>query len=288
MPSEAGDLPYYVVEIDGEYRKLPRVTHILKSVIAKELTKWTYGYTRDAISGYIAQLVDQGVDPEEIIRMVVDADWLEDELKENRLRPDDYARERAVEGGDRHDFFERLGQASLVGDGSDITLATWGAHQAEPFTRGISRWWLQERPQVIAAETRLVSEEGGYAGTVDQVAYRPTFNGRVVVTDLKTRRGNRPCLVAHKTEAAARDCHEVWPYETDHIQTAPYQLMYNAQLWKDERLLMNADERNKLTALHRTVLIARADGTFVEEESTIDASIWDDIMSVWHKLGREV
>lgn len=277
MPSEAGDLPYYVVEIDGVYRKLPRVTHILKAVIAKpELVGWSYRYTRDAIAGMVSVLWEQCDDVDEVMHMLTDADWLEEYLSENRLRPDDYAKERSVEGGDRHDFFERLGRASLEEEGSDIPLAEWGLRQDDPFIRAISSWTLQERPVTIAAETRLVSERGGYAGTVDRIAVRPTFDGEVVVTDLKTRRGNKPCSVAHRTEKAARECHEVWPYETDHIQTAPYLLMWNEL----------SDEVP--VATRRTVLIARADGTFVEEESNIDASIWGDIMSVWVKLGREV
>lgn len=284
MPGTAGDLSYYLVDTPEGTRKLPRVTHILKSIIAKpELMSWYYRYTRDAISGLVAQLLEMhpGDNPDdfgdfirELLDTLSDADMLEDYLAANKMRPDDWAKERADEGSDRHDFFERLGRAAMEADGLDIQLAQQGLDSDDGFEHAVADFWLTERPRVVAAETQLLNIVGGYGGTVDQIAYRERYQDSLMVTDLKTRRADTPCGVAHKTPEAARACHEIWPYDSDHVQTAPYLITYN--------------EQNELEAQGRTVLIAQKDGRWREEVSTIDISIWPDIMSVYHKLGKEV
>lgn len=286
MPGAAADLPYYTFVLlnrstgkvdESVARHLWRVTHVLSTTLAKpQLIDWTYRYTRDAIAGAVSTTLE--IDSEhrdELLQTLMDSEALEAWLAENKLRPQDYTAERADQGHDRHEFFEALGRAALEGEDMDVALASEGLQSSDPHTYAISDWWVQTRPRVLAAESVLPNFQKGYCGSVDQVAVRNDLGDAIVVTDLKTRKGNKPCGVNHKTPQAARRCHEVWPYESDHVQTGPYLETWN---------LLHPDQR----ATKRTVLIVRADGTFCEEESTVPVDVFDSLLAAFKGMRGEV
>lgn len=272
MPSEAGEKNYYLV--NG--KRYPRVTSVIKDTVAKPaVMKWMYTQTRDTISGLVNVLSGgDGVNKPLVTRgllldMLSDADMLEEYLAENELRPQDVMEAQGVIGTERHELFETLGRLGLASPSRAWKRAEWILKNTnDGHERAIADWWLTRMPIVTASEVRLPSHEHVYCGTCDLVWENDLG---LTITDLKNRKADDPCVVAHRTEGAADRCHVRHSYESDQIQVGAYEIAWN--------------ELNPRTpAVRRTVLIAKADGRWTEDEVTLDSSIFLDYLSAWKKL----
>jgi hypothetical protein len=286
MAGPAGNSDYYTLyaydhsknRVDKSVEiQLVRVTSVIKDTLAKgQLVDWAYRHTRDVVSGLVSTLIDGGVDVSEITDLLTDADWLEEYLKENQLRPDDIKEEAGELGTEKHALLEKLGKLALGNyEDEDMAYARSVLDKTEDgHEYAIAEWWVRNDPLVVASEKTLVSMKHGFAGTVDLVWVTGEEPGRLTITDLKNRKADRLCGVNHKTEAAALRCHVGTPYESDFIQVGAYDIA-----WREGQPHMPPDRR--------TVLVAKADGSYVEEESEYDSSIFLDLLSVWKKM-REV
>jgi hypothetical protein len=280
MPSSAGNKAYYsFYGWDEEKQRVdrrtelrfPRVTTVIQDTVAKPaLMAWAYRHTRDVISS-IAGIDSVMIDDETVpmIEILSDGDWLEEFLKENELRPDDVALEAAVIGVERHALMEELGKLALgPSEDADTAKARVMLESEDGHERAIADWWLTRDPDVVASEVTLVSRRHWYAGTCDLVWYD---GDRLTITDLKNRKADAPCAVDHRTEEAADRCHITHSYETDHIQVGAYDIAWN-------------EEHPQQQAVRKTVLVAKADGRWVEDEVHLDSSIFLDYLSAWNKL----
>lgn len=275
MPSEAGNKDYYLV--NG--KRYPRVTSVIKDTVAKPaVVRWMYTQTRDTISGLV-QVLLEGIDevPNDaaheavlkVLDMLTDADMLEEYLAENELRPQDIMEAQGVIGTERHELFETLGRLGLASPSRAWKRAEWILKNTDDgHERAIADWWLTRMPIVTASEVRLPSHEHVYCGTCDLVWENDLG---LTITDLKNRKADDPCGVAHRTERAADRCHVRHSYESDQIQVGAYEIAWN------ELYPVNPVYR-------RTVLIAKADGRWTEDEVTLDSSIFLDYLSAWKKL----
>lgn len=219
MARLAGSNPNYTFvlrdENTGRYVKdvtisLPSSTTIIKRTLANPaLVSWAYRFTRDVISGVVSVFADEsGSIDSEVVDMLTDADWLEEFLKENRLRPNDIRDERGETGNKEHAVFERLAKASIEDPDAAYVLAEKTlASPSSPYEEAIASWWLAEEPDVLFSEQVLPCLEHGYCGTVDLVARRA--DKQIVVTDLKTRRAG------------------LYDYVSDQFQVDSYITAYN-------------------------------------------------------------
>lgn len=231
---------------------LPSVTTIIKQTLAAPaLIAWTYRETRDIIASALSMVQDVASDEDgmSIMDIFTDADVLEEFLKENKLRPDDQVEAGGDLGTEGHDFMEQLAKAYLEVDEDAarriaelIVLSHEQGHKL-----AIAKWWLERNPMVLASEAMVFSLRHGYAGTLDLVW--KNSDGEVVLTDLKNRKEGRGA------------------YESDDIQTGAYKIAWQEMFGEVVNM--------------RTVLVARADGTWVEEASTIDETVFLHLLEVW-------
>jgi len=244
---------------DGKYHRdveirLDSVTTIIGDVIAKpQLVPWAYKVTRDHITGLAMhaieyELVDQFMD------MLTDVDMFAEYMKENRLRPEDIRDEAAERGQAEHAFLERLATSALRDEevAQKIAQRALADDSATGYTRAIAGWWLDSNPQVVMTEDVLYSLSGGYAGSVDLVWV--DSGGYTILTDLKTGNAGRK------------------PYSTDHIQVDGY---------ADAYLEMYGERPDRTS-----VLIAREDGTFTEEYTTLPEGTFASVLQVYDNLRR--
>lgn len=263
MPRAAGSSTHYEFVLrraTGSYDRdtvirLPSVTHIIGSVVAKPLDGWVYKVTRDNISGLVSVLTDDGsyVHVDHIIDMMTDADMLAEYMKENRLRPEDVAEDASERGTREHAMLEGLCKAYLESDetaAEQLANRTLGREAASPWAKAIAGWWLERYPRVVASEDVLYSLSLGCAGTADLV-WRDE-DGQVGVTDLKTRGEGKPA------------------YRSDFIQVDGY-----AEMWTE----MTGD-----TVVHQTVLIAREDGTVDEYDSPLKPGSFRKVKALYDDL----
>lgn len=261
MPRAAGSGTHYEWVLRNKYNgqynhdctiELPSVTSVIKSTLAAPaLVGWAYRSTRDAISGAVGVLAsDPALRPEQIVDMVEDADWLEEWLKENRLRPEDVRDERGEFGTAAHVSLEKLAEAEAPLDLADKLLSN---PRSTPEQRAIATWWLEARPSVVASEKVMYSLRHGFSGTVDLISERE-FGG-LTVTDLKTRRKG------------------LGVYTSDEAQVGGYQIMY--------------EEMTRTRVQSRTILLAQDDGTPLEVPVSTDPEVFLRLLDVYRMLKGE-
>ena len=259
MPRAAGSKPGYTFvlrnENTGRYMKdvtiwLPSSTTIIKQTLAAPaLVGWAYRTTRDNIAGLVDTLaLMPDLRAEQIVDMLADADWLDEYLKENQLRPDDVRDEKAEVGSGTHGILEELCRNTR--DKAE-ELATQYLDSAEGSVRAVAGWWLVNQPDVIESEKILPHHREGYCGTTDLV-WRPKDTDRVRVTDLKSRRAG------------------LYVYEGDQYQVDSYRLAWNAT--QEEQ------------AYDGSVLLAFDDGTYKEEPVTLEEGAFLNLKVVYDQV----
>jgi hypothetical protein len=242
----AGDSSYYTFVLQdykGRYHKdstirLPSVSTVVKAVLAAPgLVPWAYAATRDAISGLSAVLYeDMDIAGAEVMDTFMDPDMLEEYLKENGLRPDDISKDAMARGTREHKHLEDLAKLQLK-DFADAENKAWSmTEKADGWERAIADWWLNSAIEVEASEMTLFDPAHGFAGTADLVWYD---DGMLTMTDLKTR----------KEGARA--------YASDMIQVDGYMTAWE-YMYPDKPLSGGG-----------SVLVARADGTYVHQKVTV-------------------
>lgn len=185
-----------------------------------------------------------------LIEIIEDADVLEEWLKLNKMRPEDLSREGMERGSREHETLEGLARTAFT-EGLESAAEKAGRLRenkaSTPWTRAIAEWWLTRLPQPLAAEQVVYQLEphGGFAGSLDLV-YEGE-DGRTLM-DLKTRK-----------EGA-----EV--YDSDRIQVAAYELAWTQNTGRPVD--------------NKTILVARADGSWVEEESDVPGSVFLHLLAV--------
>jgi len=229
--------------LEGQDIDLVSVTTVLNTLAKPALYNWYYRMGLEGVA-----LILRETNPEEETdgfsnyELLSDADELNDLLISNSLHPKDIADEAAAIGTERHEFLQTLAEAQLDGE-DDLDIASQVLGRAEDVAPddpeydghsvAIAKWWLKRKVKVLSSEEVVFSLRHQYAGTLD-LAYEK--HGQVGVLDLKNRAANRRS------------------YDADHLQVAAYDLA------REERTGVKADLRS--------VLVARADGTFLEEFSS--------------------
>jgi hypothetical protein len=274
-----GDSKFYTFHLkqsNGRYSQdftisLPSVTSIIsRTFAAPALQRWNYSQTRDSIAGLAA--VTKGFDAENslsLIEMIEDGDILEEWLALNKMRPEDISREAMERGSREHETLEGLARTALDKDHEEAAQQAGKLLQngaSSPWARATADWWLTRLPTVIASEQVVYQLEpfGGYAGSLDLV-YEVATNRKIpgelnrwetkrVLTDLKSRK-----------EGAG-------VYDSDEIQVAAYELAWTQNTGKP------VDEK--------TILVVREDGTWVEEEATVPAKVFLNLLEVARILDR--
>lgn len=268
MPRAAGSNSNYTFVLrndnNGRYIQdvtisLPSVTTIINATVAKPaLVGWAYRSTRDSVAGLIDQLLqsDYGSTPEgrqEVLDALTDGDWLDELLKENALRPDDIKEEAGDRGTVAHAHLEDLCSAYFAENGGPE--AAWSLAESaprHPWHVGVSRWWRAASPIPIKSETVLYSLRHRFCGTVDLVWH--DIDNNLVITDLKSRGPDRGI------------------YETDHVQVCAYKIAYEE---------MTGEKVDRTS-----VLVVREDGTYEEETTSIDPSVFLSVLDVYNLLRR--
>ena len=264
MARIAGDKPYYTFvlknEGTGRYHqdvaiKLYSVTTIIKATIAApQLVPWAYKVTRDHISGLVGVLNEEGVGPEEILDMLSDEAMLAEYMKDNKLRPEDLRDAAAERGTTEHAFLEHLATLALLDEEHAMAAAydaVDGITLVTGYGQAIAGWWIAKHPHVVESETVLYSLKHGYCGSVDLIW--KDDEGTTILTDLKTGNENRK------------------PYATDHIQVDGYADAYR-------------EMHGEQTIDRTSVLIAREDGTWQEEETTLPRGTFLSVLDVYSRL----
>lgn len=260
MARAAGNSNHYTFCLQdhkGKYHpkvkiELPSSTHIIKSTLAApQLVQWAYRQTLDSVTGLLdAEAHEPHFDEEDtLMDTLVDADILDEWLKQNKMRPNDVRDEAGDRGHREHELLEKLGKIGL----EDPEAASLYAHKAlikkpdSPWARGILDWWIERGPIVYASELLLVSPKHGFAGTVDLIWMDD--DGKLVVTDLKTRKIGA----------------EV--YTSDMFQVDSYMLGY--------------EEQEGRTPDRGSVLVVREDGTWIEKDVNIPRGAFLDLLKVY-------
>ena len=258
MPRAAGSNPNYDFVLrnanTGRYMQdvvisLPSSTTIIKQTLAApQLVGWAYRTTRDNIAGLVDQLaLMPDLRAEQIVDMLSDADWLEEYLKENKLRPDDIKDEAGGRGTKAHSLLERLAGYEDTEHAYKVALTIAEGRDIDPFDRAIATWWVETTPMVVASERILPCPQHGYCGTTDLVWYD---GQEIVVSDLKTRRAG------------------LYDYDSDQYQVDSYRTAYN--------LLNPANP-----ATRGTVILAFDDGTYGEESVILEPGSFLKLKAVW-------
>lgn len=250
----AGDSPNYTFVLrndqTGRYIKdcvieLPSVTTVIRRVLAKPaLLKWNHTQTRDIFVSLAMMVEDGTLSVEDFIDTFSDPDMASEYLKENGLRPEDVTDVASERGHTAHKHLERLAKLSLTDRDEQADIVAINERGGDPYIHAVSEWWLEEKPEVVAAEQVMFSTKLGYAGTVDLVWKR---GGYYVIGDLKTRRAG------------------LGPYESDFVQVGAY-----AALWNEKHPGQNI--------LDGSVLLAQDDGT------PLEAPVPDNYFDVFEHL----
>jgi len=272
MPRLVGDSKFYTFHLrqgNGRYSQdftisLPSVTSIIHSVFAAPaLQRWNYSQTRDSIAGLAA--VSKGFDAENglsLIEMIEDGDVLEEWLALNKMRPEDISREAMERGSREHETLEGLARTALA-EGPEAAaeqaskLGTNGA--SSPWAYATADWWLTRLPRVVASEQVVYQLEphGGFAGSLDlvyEVPRAPIVGTKRVLMDLKSRK-----------EGAGI-------YDSDEIQVSAYELAWT--------------QNSGLPVDEKSILVVREDGTWIEEEATVPAKVFLNLLEVARILDR--
>jgi hypothetical protein len=240
---------------------LPSVTTIVKKVLAKEaLLDWNYRETRDRISGLAGVLREELLwSDARIVDLLGDADMLEDFLRNNKLRPRDTTDEAAEKGSKEHEFLERLCAVNM-NDGPDASFVEAARaledRRINPHKVSIASWFMHRRPVVVAAEETVYSLKHGFAGTMDVAWHKSDSrydSSYIRLTDLKNR----------KVGAEA--------YASDHYQLDGYGIAW--------------DEMNPgAEYMDRSVLVARADGTWIEEDVHLKPEAFLSLLQTYNDM----
>lgn len=216
MPRIAASNPNYsfVLRNDNTGRylskctiELPSVTTVIKRVLAKTaLVPWTYRQTLDAFVGVIGMVEDGSLAIEDLIDTFSDVDMAAEWMKENALRPEDFANDAAKRGRGTHDFLERLAKIGIEDDEAAEAYAKKHVDGDDPFVHGVCQWWLDRNPSAVAAEEVVWSTRLGVAGSIDLVWIDRNL---AVITDLKTRKAGSST------------------YDTDFVQVDGYMSLWN-------------------------------------------------------------
>lgn len=227
---------------------LPSSTSIISAVLAKpQIPPWYYTKTLEGFVALMSCEMDEGMDDFE--GMLTDYDMLNEALTLNRLRPVDIRDDAAERGTAVHSMLE-----NLCASDDGMAHARWLTEQDDLFATAIGDWWLTRKPQVIASEKVLRSPRMGFAGTCDLVYQSPIFGSRTLglptACDLKT--GN----IGRKM------------YLSDDLQVGSYKLAW------DEEFPDNP-------IAHRTVLIVREDGDWVEEPCVVPPELFLNLLTLY-------
>lgn len=261
MPRAAGSGTHYEWVLRNKYNgqynhdstiELPSVTSVIKSTLAAPaLVGWAYRSTRDAISGTVGVLAsDPALRPEDIVDMVEDADWLEEYLKENRLRPEDVRDARGEVGTTAHLSLEKLAEAEAPLDLAEKLQAN---PRSTPEQRAVASWFLEAKPTIVATEKIMYSLRHRFSGTVDLIWQDQS--GKRILTDLKSRRAG------------------LGVYTSDEAQVGGYQIMY--------------EEMTGLKIDQRSVLLAQDDGKYLEEPVTTSPEVFLHLLAAYRLLKGE-
>ncbi len=163
---------------DADGTKVPSVTTILNAFDAKEgLQAWRMRHSWD--QGFeLGCLRDAGEPTKAEIKRA------REKATRDGFRPDLVGREAGYIGAAVHDAIESI----IHGDDGPATLDAFelGVEQRAMANRALGAWvsWRRESPlQFTATEVPLVSDEGGFGGTLDAIAEDA---GRAWIADWKT------------------------------------------------------------------------------------------------------
>ena len=252
MPRKAGNSSTYDFTMkdkstglwaDDYTISLPSVSTILKVLDKPALPAWAYRKTRDTFVGLASLFEDQ---QQEFFDTFTDPDMAEEYLAENRLRPNDLAYEDSERGHREHNVLHRL--------------AVEGLRPKEPmsgWSRGILDWWGERSPIVVDAECEVWSTRHQLAGTMDLAWRWRSEDGKLVLTDLKTRRQMD------------------YVYVSDFLQLVGYRICW---------LEMGGTMPDKLT-----VLVVGEDGEWGEYEvppTLDDDAAYLEVKAVYDRLAR--
>lgn len=274
MPRAAGSSSTYEWRLYNKATKkydaddtidLISVTHVIGQTLGKpQMVPWTFYKNVDYIAGFIewARRQEAGVlqfDEEngmDLLDYLDDADALRDLLKQYRMRTEDTTEDASISGQFYHTEYEKLAQYALkvAPEEAEIRAKRLCAKYTDQ-RAAIGDWWLTRKPVVLAAEKKVKSLVHGYAGTLD-LAWVDE-EGRRTLTDLKNR--------AEEKEV----------YDSDRVQLDAYEIAWT--------------EREAYAIDRSTVLVARADGSFYEEEVSIPRGTFLDLLQVYKNLrtGRQ-
>lgn len=250
---------YTVTKPDGTEADYPRVTSILSRVVRKpELERWNYWRTIDSISGLVAE-GGRSLDDVNLRETLSDSLTIDEWLRLNRMRPDDYAEEASGRGESAHNALANLAREQEAGIDLDTSLALTVYQNMSGYEKGVADWWLQERPEVVASEQLLVSHLLEYAGTCDLITFLDGVTRNKIV-DLKTRNPSK------KTG-------ELEVYKTDVLQLTMY-----ARVWTE----MGYVEPET------SVLLVGPDGSFREAVFDADLSVVPSVVALDRELRRQL
>jgi PD-(D/E)XK nuclease superfamily protein len=267
MPRAAGDGAYYVFRLynqgTGRYDhnreiRLASVTTVIKATLAAPLlVGWSSRITRDHIAAVLGMLdlTEKDEDGMTALDYLSDGDLLYEFMVENRLMPDDVKEEGGEAGKENHAYLERLAAIALNVDdeAADRYAAATLEKSKNGWERAIAKWWLERQPTPVASEEMLFSLRYGFAGTIDLCLWDPE-TGEYSIVDLKCRGEGRTA------------------YESDHVQTGAYAVAWEEMFGQPIK--------------HRSVLVARSDGTYVEEPSFTDPADFLHLLHVWDDIKK--
>ena len=261
---------YKVTKPDGTEADYPRVTSILSRIVRKpELERWNYWRTIDSISGLASSGGGRSLDDVSFREILEDSLTIDEWLRLNRMRPDDYAGEASGRGETAHNALAQLAAQQEAGEDVDRSLAMTIYQDAGGYEKGVADWWLQKRPEVAASEQLLVSHKQEYAGTCDLIILRspPTRvsggPGWFKIVDLKTRNPSK------KTG-------ELEVYKTDLLQVTMYAAAWmEGGHFKPETsvLLVGPDSQYREVEFEANVRVVPA---MIELDKELRREVWEE------------
>lgn len=266
----------------------PRVTEVIKATLAApELVEFSYYQAIDIVAGLVYFLRNGGDerldDDDAILDVIEDADWIREVLAENKMTARDVLRAAADVGEQGHEYLASLATVSLESGpdtAHDMAVRTLNGERNHKYA--IAQWWIDSEPDVVFSERPVWSHAHRFRGTLD--LFWINKQGRWLITDLKNRKANKPCVKNHKTPEAAANCHEVGAYNSDFVQTGGYAIALAEMLLSDRALLPGVD----FNINGRTILVARADGTYGEYSADhVDQSTFLSVLDVYRQLRAE-
>lgn len=241
---------------------LDRVTHVIKRTLGKpELVGWTFYQNADYVAGFLSwaaakEWANPPFDAENnmsLMDYLVDGDLFRELLKEYRMRTEDTTKDASDMGTEYHLEFEKIARYHLEIDPKEgIRRAEFLVKKFVGSHRGaIGQWWLDTQPNVIASELPLRSLEHRFAGTCDLAVLDK--DGFVKLIDLKNRKEEKTV------------------YDSDRVQMDAYEIAWDEMYPTDE-------------VWTSSVLVAREDGTYHEEEVTGVEGTFLDLLKVYRRL----